>query len=78
MLRSHITRASKFYTVYPNDTFRQDHLRKSDLRFGLFQQLEQLVGIGFDREHLKEIIDLFEWSDSKDKDLDVLSGTSNR
>ena len=78
MLSTHITRASKFYTAYPNDTCHQDNLCKDDLRLGLFQQVEQLVEIGFDREHLKESIDLFEWLKAEDKELDVLSGTINR
>ena len=35
------------------------------------------MGIRFDREYLKEIVNLFEWSEAEDKELDVLSGTSN-
>ena len=78
MLSTHITRASNFYTVYHNDTCHQENLRKGNLRLGLFQQLKQLVGTGFGREHLKEIVECFEWSEAEDKYLDILLGTSNR
>ena len=77
MLSTHVTQASKFYTAYPNNTCHKNNLRKDDLRLGLFQQLEQLVGIGFDRKHLKDIVDLFECSEAEDKELDILSGTRN-
>ena len=35
------------------------------------------MGTGIERGYLKEIVDLFEWSEEKDKELDVLSGTRN-
>ena len=44
------------------------------LRAGVFQDLKQLVGIGFKRSNKANIVDLFEWSDFETKELSELTG----
>ena len=75
MLCTHVHRASKFYTAYPNSMCDKINLRNVDGTKGNFQQLEPLIGMVFKRNKKEEINALFHWSKSEESELDRLSLT---
>jgi hypothetical protein len=67
-LESALDRKSRFYTRYPHKDFL--HIDLSRLRKGLFQDLQQFVGIGFKRDNKENIVNVFDWDDGKVKERD--------
>jgi hypothetical protein len=45
---------------------------------GVFQSLNQLVGIAFDRPKVKDLVDLFEWNATELKELEQLTGAGGQ
>jgi hypothetical protein len=68
-------RKSRFYTRYPHKDFvvRND---PSHLRIGLFQNLQQFVGIGFKRDNKENIVNLFDWDKGEVQELGKLTAAS--
>jgi hypothetical protein len=68
-------RKSRFYTRYPHKDFvvRND---PSHLRIGLFQNLQQFVGIGFKRDNKENIVNLFDWDKGEVQELEKLTAAS--
>ena len=48
MLTTEANRKSVLYSLYPNENCEIENLPKTSKQKGVFQQLEQLIGIGFD------------------------------
>ena len=71
MICTHVHRASRFYTTYPNSNCDDKNLRNIDSIKGKFQQLEPLIGIGFNRSK-KEDINSY-CSKSEEYELELLS-----
>jgi len=55
---------------------RGQHVQPPRAR-GTFQDLEQLVLLGFERQKAQQIVDLFEWSDLEKEQLGKLSVTAS-
>jgi hypothetical protein len=67
-------RKSRFYTRYPHKDFL--HNDPSRLRKGLFQDLQQFVGIGFKRDNKENIVNLFDWDNGEVKEFEKLRAAS--
>ena len=68
---SHTDRKSDFYKAYPSKD--AVHQPESDEQKGFFDQLEQLIGVGFEKSNRDFIINLFEWSEEEELELSFLS-----
>ena len=44
---------------------------------GYFQQLEQLMGVVYDRENINEMIELFNCKEVEEREVNLLSGLGN-
>jgi hypothetical protein len=69
-------RKSRFYISYPHIDFL--HNDPSRLGKGLFQDLQQFVGIGLKREtdNKENIMNLFDWDNGDVKELEKLTAAS--
>ena len=47
-------------------------------RKGTFQQLEQLIGIGFRREKMNEVVSLFDWDNEENYEIEKLKGINTK
>jgi hypothetical protein len=63
-------RKSRLYTRYPHKDFL--HNDPSRFREGLFQELQQFVGIGFKRDNKENSVHLFDWENGEGKELEKL------
>ena len=73
MLTNDASRKSVLYKSYPNSRCTEDDLPLVK-RKGEFEQLEQLIGISFDRRKMEKIVSLFEWNDEELFELNKLKG----
>ena len=78
MLTTEANRKSVLYSLFPHDKCETENLPKTSKQKGVFQQLGQLIGIGFDRRKMKEIVSLFEWGDEEIYELQKLKGINAR
>ena len=62
MLNNEKDKKSKFYQSYPNKNCKGNNLPTQSLIKGNFQQIKQLMGIGFTKRNLSKVIELFEWN----------------
>ena len=60
-LTADLNRDLKFYSVYPKLCCNIIHLLSITICNGLFGQLEQLLGTGFERVKVQETVSLFRW-----------------
>ena len=78
MLTTESNFKSVLYSLYLNENCATENLPTTIQQKGVFQQLEQLIGIGFDRTKMKEIVSLFEWGDEEIYELQKLKGINAR
>jgi hypothetical protein len=68
-------RRSRFYTRYSHKDFLHNDL--SRLRKGLFQDLQQFVGIGFKRDNEENIVNLFDCDNGEVQELEKVDSYLN-
>ena len=73
MLNNEKVKASKFYLSYPNKNCKDVNMPPDKMVKGNFQQIVQLMGIGFEKRKTYNVLDLFIWSDAEEKHLNNLS-----
>ena len=73
-----VNRSSKLYSSYPHKNCEEVNMPSQDDILGNFQQIEQLIGIGIERQNLTIINNLFEWSEQEIKELSQLKGVAIR
>ena len=78
MLTTDQNRKSILYKSYPNDNCEEKNLPPKNHRKGTFLQLEQLMGIGFERQNMNEIVSLFSWDEEEKHELSLLKGINTR
>ena len=61
-LTSDKDRSSKFYKAYPSIECDKDNLPDNDVIMGIFDQLEQYIGIIFCVGDKEAVVSLFDWS----------------
>ena len=66
--KSDQNRDSIFYRTFPH---KECERRKAAEFEGYFQDLEQRVGISYNKDNLQNVIDLFYWSESTEKFLEA-------
>ena len=76
MLNNEKDKRSKFYLPYPNKNCIEENLPSKELTKGNFQQIEQLMGIGFIKRNMSRIINLFDWETNEEEKLNTLSMNS--
>ena len=69
---------SVLYKSYPSVNCIETNLPSMNNRKGTFQQLEQLMGIGFERIHIEKIVGLFDWDDEENYEISNLKGVNTR
>ena len=74
-LGSEADRSSEFYLRFPHEEFLQND--PHGYRWGHFQHLTQMVGIGFQSTKKQKIVDLFEWEEFETNALASLSGAGD-
>ena len=73
MLKSESNKLSKFYASYPNINCTNKNRPPEKIVKGKFQQIVQLMGIGFDKRKMSDILNLFEWSNEEEEFINGLS-----
>ena len=58
-----VNRSSKLYSYHPHLNCEDVNMPSQDEVLGNFQQIEQLIGIGIERNNLTLINQLFYWSE---------------
>ena len=76
MLNTDKNQQSKFYLSYPNKNCREENLPPQQLIKGNFQQIQQLMGIGFTKRNSSQLINLFDWDNQEEEQLNNLSMNS--
>ena len=61
MMETDVDRRSLFYNSYPNKNSEWFSQNKDNCK-GNFQQLKQVIGIGYSQTKMTEVCDLFHWS----------------
>ena len=78
MLTTDQNRKSVLYQSYPNDNCDDTNLPLKSQMKGTFLQLEQLMGMGFERQKMKEVVSLFDWDEEEEHELGLLKGINTR
>ena len=73
MLNNEKDKKSNFYQSYPNQNCNENNLPPKSLIKGNFQQIKQLMGIGFTKRNLSQVIELFEWDTTEEEHIKKLS-----
>ena len=73
MLNNEKDKKSRFYQSYPNKNCNENNLPSQSLIKGNFQQVKQLMGIGFTKRNLSKVVELFEWNTTEEEHLKNLS-----
>ena len=73
MLNSESDKDSKFYSSYPNMNCKAEDMPSEKTVKGRFQQITQLMGIGFDKRKMSNVLGLFDWSNDEEMHLSSLS-----
>ena len=71
-------RNNKLYTCYPNSNCDPVNIPDVDQTMGSFNQSEPLIGVGLQKHQLTELVNLFEWLESKIKGLANILGSGSR
>ena len=61
MLTTDDNSKSDFYQAYPNTNCTTENTPLFNKRRGVFEQLEQLLGIGFDKRKTDDAVNSFSW-----------------
>ena len=68
MLINYAERSNLFYSSYPNQYCLEEHINSCDNVLGSFQNLQQVVGIGFQKMN-KEIVAMFDLHNVEEVEL---------
>ena len=77
LLKNHNERTNKFYCAYPSSETNASENEILRGKRGNFEQLQQLVGVGFSKELMSDITSWFSWSAYEVEQLGLLAGVGN-
>jgi len=78
MLTTETNKKRDLYVSYPNPNCLQINLPELNRRKGDYGQLEQLMGIGFNRTDKKDLVRMFEWNAEELYEIKKLSGLNKK